>query len=78
MNSEKRFKSRVPKVTINPRLDKYRDTVLFPEKIADANAFLKKVGLPDFEKIKNVHPVKPRIKRVRHTLPKKTTGRLAS
>jgi hypothetical protein len=78
MKSEKGFKSRVPKVTINPLLDKYKDIVFFPEKLADANAFLKKVGLPDLEKNKNNHPLKPRIKRVRHRLPKKTSGRLAS
>jgi hypothetical protein len=34
------------KVTINPELDKYKDIVLFPEKVAEANRILKEVGLP--------------------------------
>lgn len=36
------------KMTVNPELDeKYRDKVLFPEKVARAKAFLEKHGLPE-------------------------------
>jgi hypothetical protein len=33
-------------VTLNTELDKYREVVLFPEKVKLANEMLKKYGLP--------------------------------
>lgn len=38
--------SKKPVVQIDPSLEKYRDTVLFPEKLAKANALLKTAKLP--------------------------------
>ncbi len=40
------FKSRVPKVTINPDLEKDKDKIYFPEKLARANEMLKNAKLP--------------------------------
>ncbi len=39
-------KSKVPIVRIDKSLDKYKDKILFPEKLAKANEMLRKVGLP--------------------------------
>ncbi|WP_426669538.1 hypothetical protein ACPPVU_25400 [Mucilaginibacter sp. McL0603] len=39
-------KKKVPVVRIDETLDKYNDVVLFPEKVAQANEMLRKVGLP--------------------------------
>ncbi len=41
-------------VEIDPSLDKYKDVVLFPEKVAKANEMLKTVGLP---KAKSKHKI---------------------
>lgn len=38
--------SKVPDVTIDPSLNKYRDKTLFPEKLALANKQLKGAKLP--------------------------------
>lgn len=38
--------TRLITVTINKSLNKYKDKVLFPEKVAKANDALKNVGLP--------------------------------
>ncbi len=38
--------SKVPIIKINNSLDKYKDKVLFKEKVDKANEILKKVGLP--------------------------------
>ncbi len=46
MNIQKKNNLKNPKITINPELDKYKDVVLFPEKVAEANRILKEVGLP--------------------------------
>jgi hypothetical protein len=35
-------------VQIDKRLNDYSDKVLFPEKVARANQFIEKVGLPQF------------------------------
>ncbi|MBE7178633.1 MAG: hypothetical protein INR69_19690 [Mucilaginibacter polytrichastri] len=43
---EKLTKGKVPIVTIDPALDKYRDVVMFPEKLAKANKMLKTAKLP--------------------------------
>lgn len=37
---------KVPAVRIDPSLDKYDDTILFPDKLAKANDNLKKSGFP--------------------------------
>jgi hypothetical protein len=42
-------KGRVPKVRINPELEKYRGKVLFPESLARANERLKNIKLPPRE-----------------------------
>jgi hypothetical protein len=65
-------KTRVPIVSINPKLEKYKDIILFKDKLDDANAFLEKAGLPEREVKKNGHPVKLRKRVARHTLRKKT------
>jgi hypothetical protein len=39
--------SKVPIVRIDPSLERYRDTVLFPEKLAKANQMLKTAKLPN-------------------------------
>jgi hypothetical protein len=39
--------SKVPIVRIDPSLERYRDVVLFPEKLAKANEMLKKAKLPN-------------------------------
>ncbi len=42
-----------PDVTIAPELSKYKDVVLFPEKLAMAKERLKKSGLPKLPKTKH-------------------------
>jgi hypothetical protein len=39
-------KSHLPIVKTNKQLDKYRDKVLFREKVEEANNVLRTVGLP--------------------------------
>ncbi|HEX8462004.1 MAG TPA: hypothetical protein VF623_11260 [Segetibacter sp.] len=39
--------SKVPIIIIDPSLEKYRDKVLFPEKLARAEELLKNVKLPE-------------------------------
>lgn len=39
--------SKVPIVIIDPSLEKYRDIVLFPEKLARAEELLKNARLPE-------------------------------
>ena len=39
-------KKKVPAVRIDPSLDKYDKVVLFPKKLAKANAQIKKSGSP--------------------------------
>ena len=44
----KKSKLRQATITVDPTLDeKYGDKVLFPEKVAQAKAFLEKHGLPE-------------------------------
>ncbi len=43
---EKLNKRKVPIVTIDPALDKYRDIIMFPEKLEKANKMLKTAKLP--------------------------------
>jgi hypothetical protein len=38
--------SNTSNITIDPRLDAYNETILFPEKVEDAKAVIQKVGLP--------------------------------
>ena len=59
-------KTRVPIVSINPKLEKYKGIVLFQDKLNDANAFLEKAGLPESKIRKNGHPVKLKKRVVRH------------
>lgn len=40
-------KRKAPIVTIDESLNKYKDVVLFPEKLERANAILKKTGHPE-------------------------------
>lgn len=42
-------KSKVPIVIIDPSLEKYRDQVLFPEKLEKANEMLKTTKLPEMK-----------------------------
>lgn len=39
--------SKVPIVIIDPSLEKYRDIILFPEKLARAEDLLKNAKLPE-------------------------------
>ncbi len=43
---EKLNKSKTPIIPIDKRLEKYRGKVLFPEKLARANAIISKSGIP--------------------------------
>lgn len=38
--------SKVPLVIIDPELNKYKDVVLFPEKVEKAKAAIARLGLP--------------------------------
>ena len=44
---QKLNESKVPIVIIDPSLEKYRDTILFPEKLARAEELLKNAKLPE-------------------------------
>ena len=39
-------KRKTPIVVIDKSLEKYKDVILFPEKLAKANDVLKRIGLP--------------------------------
>lgn len=52
-NNQQRWKDRVPKVEIDPSLDKYQNVVLFPKKLAQAIASLKKVKFPESTELKH-------------------------
>jgi hypothetical protein len=43
---EELHKRKVPIVTIDPALDKYRDKIMFPAKLEKANTMLKTAKLP--------------------------------
>ena len=43
-------KRKTPIVVIDNSLDKYKNMVLFPEKLAKANDVLKRIGLPKLVK----------------------------
>ena len=43
---QKLNESKVPIVIIDPSLEKYRDEILFPEKLARAEELLKNAKLP--------------------------------
>jgi hypothetical protein len=51
-------RNKVPIVTINPKLEKYKDKVLFQEKLDDANEFLERTGAPDLINSQNSNSVK--------------------
>lgn len=70
-------KTRVPIVSINPKLEKYKNIVLFQDKLDDANAFLERAGLPASETEKNGHILKLRKKTAGRNLRRKKTRRLA-
>lgn len=42
-------KRKTPIVVIDKSLEKYQGKILFPEKLAKANAVLKKIGLPNLK-----------------------------
>jgi hypothetical protein len=46
MSIKTSIKTRTPVVKINKSLDRLAGKVLFPEKVAEANEMLRKVGLP--------------------------------
>jgi len=39
-------KAKIPVIRINNKLDKFKDTILFPKKLAMANKMLENVELP--------------------------------
>ncbi len=45
-------KKKIPAVRIDPELDKYDNTIIFPEKLAKANEQIKKSGFPKLPKKK--------------------------
>jgi hypothetical protein len=45
--AEELNKRKAPIVTIDESLNKYKDVVLFPEKLEKANEILKKTGHPE-------------------------------
>lgn len=47
---DKLNQSKLPIIPIDKRLEKYRDQVLFPDKLAKANEILSKSGLPKHAK----------------------------
>lgn len=47
MNIEELNQSKVPVVQIDKSLEKYREKVLFKDKLEQANEVLKKIGLPN-------------------------------
>ena len=42
-------KRKTPIVVIDKSLERYKGKILFPEKLAKANAALKKIGLPQIK-----------------------------
>ena len=44
-------KSKLPGVTINPELEKYRNQILFPEQLAKAKELFKKLNITDRESL---------------------------
>jgi len=50
MKNKKNYKTNLPKVRIDKSLEKYKDIVLFPEKLEKANKNIEKVGLPKIKK----------------------------
>ncbi|CAN5186192.1 hypothetical protein BH09BAC1_BH09BAC1_04800 [soil metagenome] len=52
MNIKDINNSKVPIVRIDEALDKHKDTVFFPKKVAEANKTLAAVGLPKHAKQK--------------------------
>ena len=50
MTLEELNKRKTPIVIIDKSLEKYKNIVLFPEKLAKANDVLKRIGLPKLPK----------------------------
>jgi len=50
IETDKRY---IPDISVDPELNKYKDVVLFPEKLAIAKERLKKSGLPKLPKTKH-------------------------
>lgn len=46
-------KKKVPVVRIDKSLNKYRNVVLFPEKVEKARRSIERLGLPDLSKYKS-------------------------
>jgi hypothetical protein len=42
----RRNENKIPIITIDKRLERFRGRTLFPEKLAKANEILSRVGLP--------------------------------
>ncbi|WP_189337094.1 hypothetical protein [Flavobacterium laiguense] len=42
--------SKIPIIVLDKNLEKFKDQIFFPEKLAKANEILKKSGLPKIEK----------------------------
>ncbi|MBS4028571.1 MAG: hypothetical protein KGZ58_08030 [Ignavibacteriales bacterium] len=50
MNIKELNKSQLPIVRIDDSLEEYKDKVLFPDKLENANATLRIIGLPKIKK----------------------------
>ena len=49
MKIEELNKTKTPIVKIDKKLERFRGKVLFPEKLAEVNKILSKVGLPELK-----------------------------
>ena len=54
MKVEDLNKAKIPIVKIDKKLEKYRDKILFPKKLAIANEMLAKAKLPGIEKTNKI------------------------
>lgn len=52
MRIERINKTKTPIVKIDKRLNQFQGQILFPEKLAEANRVLSKIGLPKLSKSK--------------------------
>ena len=50
MKAKELNQSKIPIIVLDKKLEKFRETVLFPEKVNKANSILSKTGLPRLKK----------------------------
>jgi len=52
MKDKKKSKFKLPIVSIDKSLEKYKEQTLFPEKVEEANKTIKRIGIPKIKKHK--------------------------